>query len=133
MRRGSIRITAPLLAVLALAGLLGSAAPAGAHCGRGSGEMCAWDGGNYDGDLLFHANYAAGSRNIYPERRDAISSGKNWDAQEDRYCGVDEHTFLPDETIVIWNYGDNRKLGGTAVNNRIDHFDVVAKGRACPA
>ncbi len=129
-RRMIVLIETLLLATAMLATVTGSAE---AHCGSGSGQMCAWDGGNYDGDLLFHANYKAGSRNIYPERRDAISSGKNWDGQRDRYCGVDEHTFLPDETIVIWNYGDNKRLGGTAVDNRIDHFDIVAEGRSCPA
>lgn len=130
------RRTIGLIGTLLLAtGMLTAAAggSAQAHCGSGSGQMCAWDGGNCDGDLLFHANYKAGSRNIYPERRDAVSSGKNWDSQRDKYCGVDEHTWQPDETIVVWSYGDNLRLGGTAVDNRIDHFDIVGETRSCPA
>ena len=94
--------------------------------------MCAWDLHSYGGTKELDSGAGVGSRNVGVVEKNAIGSGKNFTTHQ--WCGVNEHTFLPDETVWIWYSGDAvDNLGDYGHDNQIDHFDVVAQGGNCPA
>lgn len=122
---------AVMLSILTAAGWVGIAAGS-ANAACGSTHFCAYDGYNLSGTKLLDSGADRGSRNIFPSSKNATSSGINH--SNDKWCGVDEHTFVPDVTVVIWGPGDRlNDLRQQGHDNEIDHFDVVAPGNGCPA
>lgn len=114
-----------------LTGGLAIATPAYALCPPTNPHFCAWKNINYSGTKLVDSHAVRGSI-IFPQEKNAVSSGKN--GTSNKWCGVNEHTFVPDETIVVWSPGDQlSNLHDTGDGDQIDHFDVVAPGTSCPA
>lgn len=129
MRRVAAIISAAVLIGSGLLLISGGAALASCNS---TNHFCAWKDVDYNGSKLLDSGLGAGSRNVFPEEKDAVSSGKNFTGN--KWCGVNEHTFEPDDTIVVWSPSDQlSNLINQGANDQIDHFDVVATGHACPA
>ena len=112
---GALMVVAGVAAVPML-----SATPAFADDRCAANHFCAYRDAGYH-HVLLSSSAPRGTDNIQVAH-DETSSGKN--RTDNHWNGVDEHTFLPDETIFTWAPHTDVSYIGNGPNDKIDHFYV---------
>ena len=87
-----------------------------------SGEFCAFAYSGY-GTLILESQAPVGTGNVQVAH-DTTSSVKNNTAN--CWIGVNERTLLPDQQLILIPQYTALSVLGVGVDNKIDHFKVVA-------